>query len=118
MRLGPQDDTELLDELETAEATRFDPFDDGDDNDEPDLDDIAPLTERAETFARRMNGQPYKPALRQLSTRQQHQIANAAPSWWTLPNADFAREAARMAMNPKAPKVPGSNNVIGWKAAF
>lgn len=116
MRLDPSSDTELLDELETAEATRFEPFEDGDDNDEP--DDVDPLTDREEAFARRMNGQPYKPALRQLSTRQAQQIANAAPSWWTLPNADFAREAARMAMNPKAPKVPGSNNVIGWKAAF
>lgn len=115
MRLGPHDDLELLDSLDHAPTT----LDDRDlDDEDDDPDDIAPLSEREEAFARRMNGQPYKPALRQVSKRQQTLCAQAEPSWWTKPDADFAREAERMAMDPLARKVSGSRLPIGWGGVF
>lgn len=113
MRLGPHDDLELLDSIDHAPTTLTDADldDDLDDDALPLEDDSEPV----ETY-RRPAAIKLTPRLRKLRA----DVASGAiqPSWWTLPDANYAREAERMAMNPKAPKIPGSNNVIGWRAVF
>ena len=52
----------------------------------------------------------YRPGHRQIPDAR----ARTSPdgSWWMRPDADFTREAERMRLDPKQPKVPGENHIL------